>query len=158
MLTALSGCATGAPLGSVLASAYSANYTEDYIRKFSIETGDGKDTGAEGMQVKPFSKGGTGGTECCSYIPGVGQKIRIVWWVDGYNDPESRWSSFSREVVTTGSTPSDPDTFTYLIVRFFPDHQIEAEYIAQHTKFGSPREARADLLLTGQRVMRRMGE
>jgi hypothetical protein len=157
-LIALGGCATTGPRNSVLTSAYSVNYTEDYIPSFFIETVDGKSTGAEGIQVKPFSEGGIGGSECCSYVPDVGQTIRVVWHVGGHNDPRSTWRTFSKEVRTTGRTSSDPDTFTFLIVRFFPDHQIEAEYVAQPTKFGSPLETRTDLVFTGQRVMRHIGE
>ncbi|MEX3669759.1 hypothetical protein AB3X82_16350, partial [Paraburkholderia phenoliruptrix] len=64
-LSMLAACATGQRMHYVDASAWSANYTEDYIQDFWIQTADGKDTGLSGVQVKEFSAGGTGGSECC---------------------------------------------------------------------------------------------
>ncbi|MEM5439728.1 DUF3304 domain-containing protein [Paraburkholderia diazotrophica] len=154
----LIGCAIGAPRDSVLASAYSANYTEDYIPEFHIETSDGGDTGAQGIQVRPFSQGGAGKTQCCSYLPVVGKTIRVIWSVGAYNDPESKRTTFSKDIRTLGSVSSDANSFTYLIVRFFPDHEVEAEYVSQLLSKGSPLNPRVDLLFTGQRVMRHIGE
>jgi hypothetical protein len=57
-----------------------------------------------------------------------------------------------------GVASSDPDSSTSLILRFFPNNQIEAEYVAQSLKSGAPLDPRVDLLFTGQRVMRHMGE
>ncbi len=55
----LAGCSIGRTSGYVDASAWSVNYTEDYIQDFWIQTADGRETGLEGIQVKEFSKGGT---------------------------------------------------------------------------------------------------
>jgi hypothetical protein len=159
MLTALCGCATGAPRGYVPdIDIHAANYTEDYIHNFHLETMAGTDLFAGGSKIKQFSKGGTGGVECCAAIPGVGQDIKVVWQTGGYNDPESTWATHTSIAKIKGATSDDPDTDTYLILRFFPNEQVEAEYIAQSVKFGSPRNSRADLLFTGQRVMRHIGE
>jgi hypothetical protein len=157
-LTLLCGCAMATPYDSVLASAYSANYTEDYIPNFSIETIDGKDTGAQGVQVKPFSKGGTGGSECCSYIPGVGRKIRVIWQIGGYDDSEAQWKTYEKEVTSTGHTSGSPDAFNVLIVRFFPGHQIEAEFVAKSGAAGGTQNSRVDQLFYGRRVMRHVGD
>lgn len=156
MLTALCGCATGAPRGYVNAEAWGANYTEDYIHQFAIETADDQETQLEGVQVKPFSNGGTGGVECCSPIPGVGQMIRIVWRVGGYNEPDELWKTYSKAVRVTGTISKRAGMQSALIVRFFPEHEIEAEFVPMD------RDARAnirdDQLFYGRRVMRQMGE
>ena len=154
----LGGCAVGQPGGYVDASAWSANYTEDYIPEFHIETASGKSTGLEGIQVKPFSKGGTGGRECCSLIPGVGQTIRVVWQVGGYNDDESQWKTYSRDVIVKGAMPTKKDAYNILMVRFFPDHQVEAELIPDRGEAGGSASPRVDKLFYGQRVMRHIGE
>ncbi|MCP3726039.1 DUF3304 domain-containing protein [Paraburkholderia sp. CNPSo 3272] len=85
----LTGCAVGQPSGYVDASAWGANYTEDYIHDFWIQTASGKDTGMGGIQVSEFSRGGKGGRECCALIPGVGQTIRVVWRVGGRQETRS---------------------------------------------------------------------
>jgi hypothetical protein len=157
MLCVLAACATGQPSGYVDASAWSANYTEDYIEDFSIKTANGKDTGLAGVQVQEFSRGGKGGRECCSLIPGVGQTINVVWRVGGRQDDESQWKTYSRDVVVTGEVSKDPNRHSYLIVRFFPDHQVEAEFVPGDDPRGA-RNPRVDRLFLGQRVMRHMGE
>ncbi|MFC4485846.1 hypothetical protein ACFO6P_28010, partial [Cupriavidus campinensis] len=77
ILAALGGCAAVQSDRSVLAAARSANYTEDYIYDYWIQTVSGKDTGVGGIQVKEFSRGGTSGSICCSRMPGVGQTIKV---------------------------------------------------------------------------------
>jgi hypothetical protein len=74
----LGGCSVTQPSGYVAASAWSANYTEDYIYDFSIQTASGKRTGVGGSQVSEFSRGGQGGIECCALVPGVGQTIKVA--------------------------------------------------------------------------------
>jgi hypothetical protein len=156
MLTALSACVIGAPRGYVNAEAWGANYTEDYIREFAIETADGQETQLEGVQVKPFSKGGTGGVECCSPIPGVGQMIRIVWRIGEYNEPLELWETYSKAVRVTGIISKGADTQSALIVRFFPGHEIEAEFVPMDR--GARANSRDDQLFYGRPVMRQMGE
>lgn len=154
----LGACASAQTRGYVDAMAWSANYTEDYIREFHIQTSDGKDTGLEGIQVSEFSKGGTGGRECCSLIPGVGQTVRIVWTVANTDD-RMQWKMFSRDVVVMGIMPSPKDERqSYLIVRFFPNHEVEAELFPGDDDFG-PKNPRVDRLFSvGPRVMRHKGE
>ncbi|RDK03183.1 DUF3304 domain-containing protein [Paraburkholderia lacunae] len=152
----ISACARAQPRGYVDATAWSANYTEDYIHEFHIQTASGQDTGLEGIQVGEFSKGGKGGSECCSLIPGVGQTIRVVWTVANTDD-KAQWKTYSRDVVVIGSMPMEKDAYNILMVRFFPDHQVEAELIPDRGKTGLP-SLRVDKLFSGQRVMRKMGE
>jgi hypothetical protein len=155
MLCVLGGCAIGQPSGYVDASAWSANYTEDYIYDFSIQTSSGKDTGLEGIQVKEFSKGGTGSSECCSLIPGAGRTIKVVWRVGGRQDDKSLWKTYSRDVVIKGAMPHS-ERHSYLVVRFFPDHEVEAELFSSESL--DPKNPRLDKLFSGRRVMRHLGE
>ncbi|MEX3910125.1 hypothetical protein AB4Y33_43240, partial [Paraburkholderia sp. BR14319] len=67
-MSTLTGCAVVQPSGYVDASAWGANYTEDYIPEFHLETTSGKNLLLNGIQVKEFSRGGTGSSECCSRI------------------------------------------------------------------------------------------
>jgi hypothetical protein len=152
----LSGCAVGQPQHYVDATAWSANYTEDYVRDFRIQTASGKDTGLEGIQVKEFSRGGTGGSECCSLIPGVGQTIKVVWRIGGFNDDESQWKTYTNDVIAKGAMPVESQTHSYLVVRFFPNHQVEAELFPSADL--DPKNPRVDKLFSGQRVMRHIGE
>ncbi|WP_433695250.1 DUF3304 domain-containing protein [Paraburkholderia phenoliruptrix] len=156
MLSMLAACATGQRMDYVDASAWSANYTEDYIQDFWIQTADGKDTGLSGVQVKEFSAGGTGGSECCSLIPGVGQTIKVVWRVGGHQEDESTWKTYSRDVEVKGAMPTQPQSHSYLIVRFFPDHEVEVELFPSADL--RPENPRVDKLFSGQRVMRHIGE
>lgn len=158
MLGMLDGCAVGQPGGYVDASAWSANYTEDYIQDFSIRIADGKRTGIGGANVAEFSRGGTGGSECCSKIPGVGQTIKVVWRVGGHQEDESLWEIFSRDVVVNGTMPKDTRDHSVLIVRFFPNHEVEAELFPGDGNFG-PSNPRMDrLFFAGPRVARHLGE
>lgn len=154
------GCATGTPHGYLPYMAVRpANYSEDYIHDINFETESGKELALSTIDVKPFSKGGLGSPACCAALPGVGQAIRIIWRTGGnYYTPESEWISHSGVATIKGVAINSPDIRTYLIVRFFPDDKIEAEYVSQALKFGSPRNSRADVLFTGQRVMRHLGE
>jgi hypothetical protein len=137
---------------------WSANYTEDYIYEFRIQMASGKDTGLAGIHVSEFSKGGQGAHECCSLIPGVGQTIRVVWRVGGRNDEEAQWKTYSRDVVVKGGILNDPDSMNFLIVRFFQNHSVEAEFVSESLKFGAPVSPRVDQLFYGRRAMRQMGE
>jgi hypothetical protein len=152
-------CAAAPTRGYVDATAWSTNYTEDYIRQFHILTDTGDDTGLEGIQVSEFSKGGKGGHECCSLIPGVGKKIRVVWTVANTDD-ETQWNTFSRDVVVTGTMPKYPqqEPHSVLIVRFFPDHEVEAELLPGDGIFGSKNPRIDKLFFVGPRVMRHKGE
>ena len=159
MLIALCGCAIGAPRGYVPAIGLrAANYTEDYIHEYHLETVNGTDLRIGGAQVKQFSKGGASVGDCCAALPGVGQSLRVVWQTGGYNDPESTWTAHTVIAHIKGTTSDDPNSNTFLILRFFPNNQIEAEYVAQSLKSDSPLDPRVDLLSTGQRVMRQMGK
>lgn len=153
-------CGACAPIqmrGYIDATAWSANYTEDYIREFHIQTADGQDTGLEGVQINEFSKGGQGGHECCSLIPGVGQKIRLVWTVAN-TESKALWKTYSQTLVVKGATSNDPDSMNFIIVRFFPDHNVEAEFISESLKFGAVANPRVDAIFYGRRVMRYIGE
>jgi len=158
MLGVLAGCAGGQRSGYVDASAWSTNYTEDYIYDFEILTADGKPTGLSGIQVKEFSKGGTGKSICCALIPGVDQTIKVVWRIGGRQDEKSKWKTYSREVVVKGFMPGKTQEHSVLLVRFFSGHEIEAELIPGDGDFG-PSNPRIDKLFSvGPRVMRQMGE
>ena len=158
MLGMLSGCVVGQPRGDVLATAWSTNYTEDYIHDFELQTPSGGRLLLGGIQVKEFSKGGTGSSECCSSIQGVGQMIKVVWRISRHNDDEAQWKTYSRDVIVTGTMPSPKDKLqSYLIVRFFPNHEVEAELVPGDGDFG-PENPRVDKLFSGRRVMRTMGE
>lgn len=158
-LVMLGGCAIGQARGWVEAAAWAANYTEDYIYDFSILTADGKRTGVSGTQVSEFSRRGTsGGHICCSLMPGVGQTVKVVWRVGGRRDEESQWRTYERVVVVTGQVSRSASRHSYLIVRFFPAHEVEAEFIPGDDPRGA-RYPRVDkLLFTGPRVMRQKGE
>ncbi|MEX3670520.1 DUF3304 domain-containing protein [Paraburkholderia phenoliruptrix] len=156
MLSMLAACATGQRMDYVDASAWSANYTEDYIQDFWIQTADGKTTGVGGVSVSEFSRGGTSGRICCSLMPGVGQTIKVVWRVGGHQEDESTWKTYSRDVEVKGAMPTQPQSHSYLIVRFFPDHEVEAELFPSADL--RPENPRVDKLFSGQRVMRHIGE
>jgi len=157
LLGVLAGCAGSQRAGYIDASAWSANYTEDYIYDFQILTADGKPTGLSGIQVKEFSKGGTGKSICCALIPGVDQTIKVVWRIGGRQDDESMWRTHSGEIVVKGEASKDPNRHSYLIVRFFPQREVEAEFIPGDDPRGA-RNPRVDRLFLGQRVMRHFGE
>jgi hypothetical protein len=154
----LSGCAVGQPGGYVDASAWSTNYTEDYIQDFSIQTTDGKRVGLGGAQIQEFSRGGKGGRECCSLIPGVGQTIKVVWRIGGRQDDKSQWKTYSRDVVVIGTMPRNTKDHSVLMVRFFPKHEVEAEIFPGDGDFGPSNPRMDKLFFVGPRVMRQMGE
>lgn len=157
-LSALASCALRQPNGYVDATAWSANYTEDYIPEFKLETKDGKDLLLLGVQVAEFSKGGKGGGECCSPIPGVGQTIKVVWYVGDRQDDRDKWKSYSRDVVVKGVMPKITKDHSVLVMRFFPQHQVEAELFAGDGVFG-PENPRMDkIFFVGPRAMRKMRE
>ena len=108
------------------------------------------------MQAQ-FSKGGTGGRECCALIPGVGRTIKVVWRIGGRRDDESRWKTYSKDVTVTGTVSRNTSRHSYLIVRFFPNHEVEAEFVPGDDPRGA-QNPRVDRLFLGQRVMRYMGE
>jgi hypothetical protein len=156
----LSACATASSGGYVDVSAWGANYTEDFIYDFSVQTVSGKDTGVAGSRLSEFSRGGTGGRECCSLMPGVGQTIKIVWQVGGRQDDRSKWKTYSRDTVVKGTMPGNPGQTPHsvLIVRFFPSQEVEAELFPGNDSFG-PANPRVDKLFSiGPKVMRYRGE
>ncbi|CAB4048196.1 DUF3304 domain-containing protein [Paraburkholderia phenoliruptrix] len=158
MLSTLAACTTGQRMDSVDASAWSANYTEDYIQDFWIQTADGKATGVGGVSVSEFSRGGTSGRICCSLMPGVGQTIKVVWRVGGHQEDESTWKAYSRDVEVKGAMPTRKDAYNILMVRFFPGQQVEAELIPDRGEPGGSASPRVDQLFYGRRVMRHIGE
>ena len=158
MLSMLAACATGQRMDYVDASAWSANYTEDYIQDFWIQTADGKTTGVGGVSVSEFSRGGTSGRICCSLMPGVGQTIKVVWRVGGHQEDESTWKTYSRDVEVKGAMPTKKDAYNILMVRFFPAQQVEAELIPDRGEPGGSASLRVDQLFYGRRVMRHIGE
>jgi hypothetical protein len=158
LLAMLGGCAIGQPRGWVEASAWGANYTEDFIYDFWIYAEDGRDTGVGSVLLNEFSKGGTTGRICCSFMPGVGQTVKVVWRVGGRQEDKSQWRTYERVVVVTGQVSRNASRHSYLIVRFFPDHEVEAEFIPGDDPRGA-RYPRVDkLFFTGPRVMRQKGE
>jgi len=156
LLGVLAGCTVGQRSGNIDATAWSTNYTEDYIYDFRILTADGKATGLSGFQVKEFSKGGTGKRMCCALIPGVGQTIKVVWRIGGRQEDESQWKTYSRDVVVIGATSNDPHTRNFLIVRFFPNRDVEAEFVFESTELDGKASPRVDQLFYGRRVMRQL--
>lgn len=160
LLTLLSGCVTGASPGSMeYMDIRPANYSEEYIHEIQFETEDGKHLALSTFNIKPFSQGGLGSSACCATLPGVGKRLRVLWMTGGdYYTPKSQWIGHSATARIKGVTSNDSDSNTSLILRFFQNNQIEAEYVPQSLKAGSPRNSRRDLLFTGQRVMRQVGE
>ena len=154
----VAACAATVPSGYVDATAWSANYTEDYIPEFHLETTSGKNLLLSGIQVKEFSKGGTGSSECCSPIPGVGQTVKVVWRVGRSQDDESKPKTYNQDVVVKGKMPAETRDHSVVVVRFFPNHEVEAEILPGDGDFG-PSNPRMDrLFFVGPRVMRHLGE
>ncbi len=156
LLVMLGGCAIGQPRGWVEASAWAANYTEDFIYDFWIYAEDGRDTGVGSVLLNEFSKGGTTGRICCSFMPGVGQTVKVVWRVGGRREERAQWRTYSRDVVVSGTMPKETKTHSYALVRFFPCHEVEVELVPSVDL--DPRNPRVDKLFSGQRVMRQKGE
>ncbi|UBM09077.1 DUF3304 domain-containing protein [Cupriavidus metallidurans] len=158
LLLMLAGCAIGQPREWVDVSTRGANYTEDYIYNVSIRIADGQRTGIGISGVNEFSRGGTSGSQCCASIPGVGQTIKVIWHVGGRQEDESQWRTYSRDVMVIGAMPKKKDAHNILMVRFFPEHQVEAELIPDRGEPGGSSSPRVDKLYFGQRVMRQKGE
>ena len=154
----VTACAATVPSREIDTEAWGANYTEDYIYDFMIQTAVGKNTGVGGAHVAEFSRGGTGGIECCAPMPGVGQTVKVVWRVGGRRDDESKWKTYSQDVVVKGKMPAETRDHSVVVVRFFPNHEVEAEILPGDGDFG-PSNPRMDrLFFVGPRVMRRLGE
>ncbi|WP_404992660.1 DUF3304 domain-containing protein [Cupriavidus pauculus] len=156
LLAMLGGCASGQPRGWVEASAWGANYTEDFIYDFWIYAADGRDTGVGSVLLNEFSKGGTTGHICCSLMPAVGRTVKVVWRVGGRQEDKSQWRTYSRDVVVSGTMPKETKTHSYVLMRFFPRHEVEVELVPSVDL--DPRNPRVDKLFSGQRVMRQKGE
>lgn len=151
------GCVATTPTKYVDAEAWGANYTEDYIQTFSVVSMDGK-AQLSGSSLKPFSKGGTGGVECCSVIPGVGERVHITWQVDGSSIGDESVRIFNGEVTIKGSVSQKRGVQSALIVRFFPNNQLEVEFVPMDDVLTKGISKRLDKLFYGQRVMRHIGE
>ncbi|MDQ7982524.1 DUF3304 domain-containing protein [Paraburkholderia sp. SARCC-3016] len=154
----LCACASARSGNYVTASVSAVNYSEDYVPDFSILTASGERTGMGGIQVQEFSKGGQSGTECCAPIPNAGQTMIVEWRIGGRQEAESNWNTFRKAIVVRGETSSDPKATNYLVVRFFPEHQVEAEFMWERTGPHGQPSPRLDQLLYGRRVMRQMGD
>ncbi|QYD71083.1 DUF3304 domain-containing protein [Paraburkholderia edwinii] len=154
----LCACASARSGNYVTASVSAVNYSEDYVPDFSILTAAGERTGMGGIQVQEFSKGGQSGTECCAPIPNAGRTMIVEWRIGGRQEAESNWNTFRKAIVVRGETSSDPKATNYLVVRFFPEHQVEAEFMWEWTGPHGQPSPRLDQLLYGRRVMRQMGD
>ena len=157
LVVIVGGCAMGKSRGWVVAGVTGANYTEDNIVDVSIQDTDGRRLGIGIAHVNEFSRGGTSGDECCARIPGVGQTIQVAWQVVGRERGAQR-KDFSRDVVVAGEVSKRASRHSYLIVRFFPDREVEAEFVPGDDPRGG-RHPRVDkLFFAGPRVMRQKGE
>jgi len=156
----LNGCVQNRYLGrNPDAGVTAANYTENYIGYFYISsTSPGKNNRFAGMAVKEFSKGGTSGGVCCFSSARPGEDIGVEWDTGQRRDPESSWVRHYAVTRAIGSTSDKPDSNVSLIIRFFPDELVEAEYVVQDQSPESVRNPRFDELFKGRRVMRNMGE
>lgn len=156
MTLLMSACvASSIGQGKKDAAVMGVNYTNEYI-SFSLMSQSGEDLGIGG-DAKPFSQGGTGGSSCCAMLPGVGQTVRVELKVGGFNDAADQYRTYTRNVIVKGATSMAPDRHSYLIVRNFPNHEIEAEFVPGDDPHGM-KSPRVDQLLLGKRVMRKMGE
>lgn len=154
LLALTSGCS---PLGrqeTVNVTAVTANYTETYV-DYTFYDINGRSLGLGGS-ANPFSKGGTGGVECCTQLPGYGKTVRVAWDEETGGSNDSETAHYARDVVVTGSRPVPGDSYNYVITRFFPGQQIEVELVSEAK--GSGRSLRLDQLFYGRRVMRHLGE
>ena len=150
------GCAMGKTRGWVEASAWGANYTEDFIFDFWIQTNEGEPTEVGGVQLAEFSRGGRTGSICCGLMPGVGQIIKVVWRIGSRHELASDWKTYSRNVVVNGAMPERTSGHSYLVVRFFSGQEVETELFPSEDF--SPKNPRVDKLFSGRRVMRQKGE
>lgn len=151
----LGGCAASSiGRGKTDAGVMVANYTNDYV-EVSLLSPSGRKIGI-GEDAKPFSEGGTGGRSCCAMVPTVGQTMRVELRVGGFNDAADQYKTYNRDVVVKGSPPTDSDHHSYLILRVFQNHEVEAE-LFPYSNF-EPTNPRVDKLFSGHRVMRQVGE
>ena len=148
LATTLGGCAAVGLSNGVDVSVSGANYTDDYV-SFTIYSMSGENLGIGG-DVKEFSAGGTGGGVCCAVIPKPGGTIRIKWKVGDKETPHTK------DVVVIGRVAENSDEHSYLYVRFFPQHEIEAEVI--ENGLDPKKNPRVDKLFFGIRQMRYKGE
>ena len=159
LLAVVSGCAAIEYRGPVPdVGVRAANYTENYITDFYLSAPDSGNGRLAGTSIKEFSRGGTGGGVCCFSLAKPGQNIQVEWYTGRRNDPESSWTRHSAVTRAKGAMSDDPNSNISIIVRFFPNDKVEAEYVVQEEKPDSPRNPRLDALFTGQRVMRNIGE
>jgi hypothetical protein len=154
LLVMAGGCAIGTQRGYVEVTARAANYTDKYVR-YSLRDTKDKPFGLGGS-AKPFNRGGAAGGNCCAMLPVPGQTVRIVWSETPPRGDASQKRSYTRDVVVIGSPPLPGDAVNSLVVRFFPDQQLEAELISESP--GGPLSPRNDRLFYGERIMRHMGE
>jgi hypothetical protein len=153
LLVMMYGCATGAQRGYVMAPD-AANYTNKYIR-YSLRDTKDKPFGLGG-DANPFNKGGAANGDCCAALPGPGQTIRIVWSEAPPGSDDGQKHTYTKDVAIIGSQPLPGDAYNYLIVRFFPDQQLEVEFVSELVS--GPRSPRLDRIFYGERVMRHIGE
>jgi hypothetical protein len=154
LLAMVSGCSAWAQQGYVEARATTANYTEMYV-DYTFYDAKGQNLGLGG-DAKPFSKGGTGGDECCVPLPGPGQTLRVVWSEETEDDDPAKKRTYTKDVVVIGPPPLPGDPYNYVITRFFPGQQVEVELVSEPMSGG--RSPRLDQLFYGRSVMRHIGE
>ncbi len=113
------GACAGASIKSAEtdAAVTTANYTNDYVN-FTLWSPSGVNLGMGG-DAKPFASGGAGGTACCIKIPGIGETIQVRARAGGFNDTAARYKTYQDDVVIKGSQPTQPQLYSYLVVRFF---------------------------------------
>lgn len=64
--------------------------------------------------------------------------------------------TYTKDVVVSGSRPLPGERHNYLIVRFFPDHKLEVEFVSEPAS--GPPSPRRDGIFFGDHVMRYLGE
>ena len=153
-LAMTAGCTALGQQENVNATAVTANYTEMYV-DYTFYDVNGRNLGLGGS-ANPFSKGGTGGLECCTALPGPGKTVRVTWDEETPGRNDSRTFHYSRDVMVIGSQPLPGDSYNYVITRFFPGQQIEVEFVLESG--GGGRSPRLDQIFYGQHEMRQMGE
>jgi hypothetical protein len=156
LLAMFGGCSTLDQQGYIPVTVFTANYTEMYVDYTFYDT-NGKNLGSGGG-AKPFSKGGTGGAECCAKLPGPGQTVRVAWDEGMLHDDENQRRRYTRDVVVIGSPKRPGDSYDYVITRFFAGQKIEVEFISEPGDLKGPPSPRRDQLFYGKRMMRQMGE
>lgn len=155
---ASSGFAFGASSYLKYMDIWPANYTEDDIRDFHLEAESGKDLVVRGYDVKAFSRGGSSSPACCADLPGVGAIVRVVWRTGDKHESEANWVVHRGTTKIKGTTSDASNVGTFLIVRFFVNDQVEAEYVTRSDDVYSPLSPRIDEVLRGEKIMRQPGE